>query len=518
MEQQNLDNNQQNYYGAVARKYLIKFKIIPYAILVSGISLTIFTWQNSREVGCVFTQELYPYGILLFGFSLTAFIFGLLFLYIRSYDWAVIMADATTRKIKEKTKELAQKVEIIEDKNRNLVNVRKTMLNLMSDISIEKVKIEEEKVRREALLESIGEGMVACDKDGTVEFMNKAAETMTGWKNEDIIGKKFFKAIIVQDELEQEIPRELRPLRQALSTGKKVTSSTIHPLYFIRKNKTKFPVAVVTAPVILDKTITGAIMVFRDITREWDIDRSKTEFVSLASHQLRTPLSTISWYAEMLLAGDAGKLSKEQEDYMKEIYNGNRRMVELVNALLNVSRIELGTLAIESEPTEFASISESVIGEIMPSIKAKGLKLKKKYGKEVPLINSDPKLIRIIFQNFLTNSIKYTPEKGTITVEIARQDPDVLIKVSDNGYGIPAHQQDKIFSKLFRADNAREKETEGTGLGLYIVKLIVEASRGKIWFESEENKGTAFYVTIPLSGITKKQGTKKLIEQGQKPT
>jgi signal transduction histidine kinase len=253
-------------------------------------------------------------------------------------------------------------------------------------------------------------------------------------------------------------------------------------------------------------------MVFRDISREWDIDRSKTEFVSLASHQLRTPLSTISWYAEMLLAGDAGDLNKEQEDYLKEIYNGNKRMVELVNSLLNVSRIELGTLAIETEPTDLNKECESLLKELLPSITKKQIVLEKNIAENIPVIPADPKLVRIIFQNLLTNAIKYTPAHGKITIEISKNDKDILLRVSDNGFGIPKNQQSKVFSKLFRADNAREKETEGTGLGLYIVKLVVEAANGKIWFESEENKGTTFYVTIPAAGMKKHKGTKSLVE------
>ncbi|MEK7606607.1 MAG: ATP-binding protein, partial [Patescibacteria group bacterium] len=176
--------------------------------------------------------------------------------------------------------------------------------------------------------------------------------------------------------------------------------------------------------------------------------------------------------------------------------------------------------------------------ERKPQIKVKALKLSQKYADNLPKLNADPKLLRMVFQNLLSNSVKYTPEKGKAGIEISLQSSSlrgavatkqsqgseiaalplvarndkgaILIKVSDTGYGIPKNQQDKIFTKLFRADNVREQDTEGTGLGLYIVKSIIGHSGGKIWFESEENKGTTFYVTLPLAGMKKKEGTKAL--------
>ena len=251
--------------------------------------------------------------------------------------------------------------------------------------------------------------------------------------------------------------------------------------------------------------------IVRDVTKEQEIDKVKSEFVSLASHQLRTPLTAVNWYTEMLLSGDIGKFQPEQKKYLKEIYNGNNNMIDLVKALLNVSRIELGTLAIEPESTNLKKLSDSVLEEFKLIIKKNKLKIEKDYTKELSDINIDPKLMRIVFQNLISNAIKYTPLGGQINIGITKQKSDILISVKDTGYGIPKDQQSKIFTKLFRADNIVEKETEGTGLGLYIIKYVVEQFKGKIWFESRENKGTTFYVTIPSRGIKKKNGTKGLV-------
>jgi signal transduction histidine kinase len=214
----------------------------------------------------------------------------------------------------------------------------------------------------------------------------------------------------------------------------------------------------------------------------------------------------------MLLNGDAGEINKDQKDFLKEIYKGNQRMVDLVNALLNVSRIEMGTLAIEPESIDFNKIAESVLKEIKPQIEKKKQKLSKKLDKQVPKIQADPKLIRIIFQNLISNAVKYTPNEGKIFVETEKEEKNILIKVSDNGYGIPKDQHDKIFSKLFRADNVQEKDAEGTGLGLYIIRSIVEQCGGQIWFESEKNQGTTFFVRFPLQGMSEQEGSRGLNE------
>lgn len=248
----------------------------------------------------------------------------------------------------------------------------------------------------------------------------------------------------------------------------------------------------------------------QDVTKEKEVDQAKSEFVSLASHQLRTPLSAINWYTEMLIAGDAGNLSEEQKKYLQEVYAANHRMVDLVNSLLNVSRLELGTFTVEPQAISIKEISQSVLGELKPQIVQKNLHLKEDYDESIGLYMADPKLMRIIIQNFLTNAVKYTPENGSISISLMKDIENILIKVSDSGYGIPKDQQSKIFSKLFRADNVKEKDTEGTGLGLYIIKSIVSESKGKVWFESEENKGTTFFVTLPLSGMQKKDGAKQL--------
>ena len=241
------------------------------------------------------------------------------------------------------------------------------------------------------------------------------------------------------------------------------------------------------------------------------LDLAKDEFVSIASHQLRTPLTALKGYTGMLIDGDAGPINDKQREYLGEIKNANDRMINLINALLNVSRVDLGVFIVEPEPVNFTEVAESVLKESGARINNEKLAVITNFEKDLPLINADLNIMRMILQNLLSNAIKYTPAEGKITFSIKKDSQNILISVADTGYGIPENVKSKIFTKMFRADNARTKDPNGTGLGLYIIKETIEKTGGKIWFESPgENKGSTFYVTIPLEGMKKKEGTKRL--------
>lgn len=172
-------------------------------------------------------------------------------------------------------------------------------------------------------------------------------------------------------------------------------------------------------------------------------------------------------------------------------------MITLVNTLLNVSRIELGTFSVEPKPIDLRQITDKIIEGLVPLMEKKQIAVNKRYDLDIPVIFLDPNLISIVVENLLSNAIQYTSESGKISIFIKNQPDTILLEVVDNGCGIPQSQQSRIFAKFFRADNARAKIAGGNGLGLYMSKTIVDRSGGKIWFESEEGKGTKFYVELP---------------------
>lgn len=247
-----------------------------------------------------------------------------------------------------------------------------------------------------------------------------------------------------------------------------------------------------------------------DITKEYVVDKEKTEFVSLASHQLKTPIGAIQWNMEMLLAGDYGKISSKQKEVLAETYKMSTRMNDLVNALLNISRIEMGVFIIEPKPTDIAKLCEEVIKEMEPRLVKKGHELRRDLDGSLKEIPADEKLLRIVYQNFISNAIKYTPDKGKIEVSLTADSQNVTFSVKNNGAPIPKADQSKIFTKMFRASNAQEQDPDGNGLGLYVVKQIVENAGGKIWFTSQKGADTVFACSFPLSGMKAKSGTKKL--------
>lgn len=240
-----------------------------------------------------------------------------------------------------------------------------------------------------------------------------------------------------------------------------------------------------------------------------ELDKAKSDFVSLASHQLRTPLTSIKWYAESLLDPNF-KLSKDkQKHYLEQLHASNERMIELVNALLNVSRIDVNKLPSEADEVELKEVLEQVINDLSARIREKSIELNKKLDKNLAPLYIDRSWIRVILEDIISNAVKYSPPNQHVDIVIEQLPNHVLIQVKDNGYGIPLSQQGKIFTKFFRADNARQHSSEGSGLGMYITKAMVDRAGGSIWFESSENKGTIFYVKLPTIAHSKNKITIK---------
>jgi signal transduction histidine kinase len=225
----------------------------------------------------------------------------------------------------------------------------------------------------------------------------------------------------------------------------------------------------------------------------------KTDFVSLSSHQLRTPLSAVKWFTEILLTQRAGKLSKKQLEYLQEIHRSNERAIALVNDLLQVSRVQEKKIHLDLVEMDMPSL----VSEVVEANRAAMTNNSITYNFEIvkgplPRIFVDKIKTRRILQILITNAVKYTPRGGRLEVKLKNGNDQMECSIADTGVGIPADEQGRVFEKFFRSSNAIKIQTDGTGLGLFIAKALVEAQKGKIWFDSAEGKGTTFYFSLPV--------------------
>ncbi len=415
---------------------------------------------------------------------------------------------------------LKQTIEKMEDN-------KDAMVNLLEDIEKSRMVSENAKVKDEAIILNIGEGLAVIDDSGSVELVNQRLAEMLLSTPSEFVDKKWQEVLIFKYEDNRNVEIGKIPIQQAYDFKTRVTTTpmiTSSMRYFLpRVDGKRIPVQVTASPIITDGKVSQVIVVIRDISKEIELEKTKTEFVSIASHQLRTPLSTVNWYTEMLLSGEVGDVNPKQKDYLNEIYAGNQRMIELVNALLNVSRLEVGAFIVEPKMINMKTVVEDVINEAKVQFNDRQIKVETVFDDNLPEVQADQNLARIILQNLITNAMKYTGTKINVSLSLQegilinqrdRKDSSgILIKISDDGMGIPETQKPQIFTKLFRADNARMKDPQGSGLGLYIVKSIIDQTGGEIWFDSKENSGSTFYVLVPIKWMEKRTGTRRLTEE-----
>jgi len=394
--------------------------------------------------------------------------------------------------IKEARHDVDEKVRVqtadILAKEKKLEQSAKTSADLAKDLA--KFKL---------AADNVSEQIVITDPEGVVLYGNKMMEKITGYTVEETLGKKA--GILWKHPMSKEYYDEIW---RVIKTEKKTFRGQLQNR---RKNGVVYEADVSISPVLdSDNNIIFYVSIERDITREKEIDRAKTEFVSLSSHQLRTPLSSINWNTEMLLNGDAGPMNEKQMQFLKEVYSSSQRMIALINAFLDVSRIEIGTFSGDPKPVNINEAAQDILREFHPMLEKRKQHISENYDPKIPTISTDIKTIHAIFQNLLSNAAKYTKEGGEIRVEttLSADGKDVIIEVSDNGIGIPNDQKHQIFERFFRTEVAREIDTDGTGLGLYFLKLITDKVGGTITFNSELNKGTTFFITLPIEGLTSK--------------
>ncbi len=374
-------------------------------------------------------------------------------------------------------------------------NVNAVVVNLrdVTDRRIIEESLNQEKAEDEALIASIGDAIIATDKDERVTLVNPAFEQMLGFAYDQINGHEVKEFLKLEDEEGRLIQENMRPLRRAIASRLKIT--TTH--YLVRSDGSKFPAIIVATPVIFDGQIVGGIKVIHDITAEKEIDRAKSEFVSTASHQLKTPLGTERWYLESVMGEEGFKLLPQKEqDYIKQVYESNLRVISLVKGLLDIAKMEQGKTTENPEIINITELIIELIKEESKDAEVRHIEIKLEGSHDI-IIKIDRKKFTAIIQNLISNAIKYSQDYGKVNIKLETKDDIIKLEVQDNGIGISESDKNKLFAKFYRGQNAVSKYTDGSGLGLYLVKSYLEAWKGKIWYESTEGKGTTFHIEIP---------------------
>jgi len=354
----------------------------------------------------------------------------------------------------------------------------------------------------EALFASIGEGLIVTDETGIITRVNKPALSIFGYKKYELLKHRFTEKIVEVYENGQPLNVLDRPIGKAFMTGHVVTEKTMYQ----RKDNSLVSVQVTVSPLLLRGKPIGTVQLFRDISSEIETEKMKSDFISLASHQLRTPLSSINIYAGMLLDGMGGNLNRKQKTFVLTILSSSHRMNELIDTLLNITRIEAGHIHVKAIKVDMRKLLDEIVIETTPSIKDKKIRFNFNTPQTPIMIKTDPLLVKEVFTNLLSNSVKYTKIGGTISIEIKNETKNYIFCFRDTGAGIPKKLQARVFTKFFRADNILTHDVSGTGLGLYLAKAIADNLSGDLWFESIENKGSTFYFSLPKHGSISRQG------------
>lgn len=362
------------------------------------------------------------------------------------------------------------------------------------DSFITSKELEAAKANDEAILSSIGEGLVVADSNEAIVLVNKAAVDMLKWKADEMVGKPWFDVLKPVDQDGKVLPIKKRPLHLAQVSGKKVFSGQYE---FLRKDKTKFPVVITATPVSLEDESIGAVIVFRDATQEREIQKLRDEFVFIAAHELRSPVTSIRGAIELMF--DAPDFPKYLREDLEIASSASDQLNQLVNDLLQVARSEAGATKIEVEPLDIIPLINSTIKELSTSANKKHIKVSIKTDKTTSvMVLGDSQKTKEVVTNLLSNAIKYNREKGAVDISLLKKDSSVTIEFKDTGYGIPKEQQDKIFQKFYRAKVSETREVLGTGLGLFITRMLVEKMGGNVIFTSVEGKGSTFAFSLPL--------------------
>lgn len=360
--------------------------------------------------------------------------------------------------------------------------------NFVEGNGTKKDDVEERAKRIMTIINYLTDGILVLDNYSKISFINPEAEKLLDVNGAKAIGQHIFRLNQYQNaqRLLSILEGEVREISR-----KEVQ---------INEN---FILEVSIIPMVSGGQKIGALVVLHDITQDKLVQRMKSEFVTVAAHQLRTPASVVKWTMDMLLSSDYGNMTGEQKKLVEMAYHTNEKIIRLVNDLLDVAQIEEGKYLSRVALADFMGVLTPIVDTYKALALNKKVNLvfiKPKDG--LPRLMIDTDKMKIALTNIIDNAVAYTPENGKVIVAVQYNEKNKEAEgvVSDNGIGIPEFQQKNVFSKFFRGSNAVKVDTEGTGLGLFISKNIIEAHGGRVWFDSKEGKGTNVYFTIPVKG------------------
>ncbi len=356
--------------------------------------------------------------------------------------------------------------------------------------------------KSEIVINAIGDGVIAVDNKGIIQLINPAAQTIIGWGKQDAIRLDYRSVLKLLDKTGQPVNDALDPIQKVLHTNETVVTND---LTLVTNSGNKILISALVSPV--GQSGAGAIIVFRDITKEKQEEQQQAEFISTASHEMRTPVAAIEGYLGLALNPETATIDDKAHTYLQKAHESAQHLGRLFQDLLDVTRLEDGRLKSNPKVIDVVTFAEDIINGLNETAKAKGLVLllKPKMGgstlglakrlNPVFYVNADADHLREVLSNLVENAIKYT-KKGDVTVDVKGDNNQVFISVKDTGIGIPPEDVSHLFQKFYRVDNSDTREIGGTGLGLYLCRRLVEAMNGRIWVKSELGKGSTFFVSL----------------------
>jgi PAS domain S-box-containing protein len=354
------------------------------------------------------------------------------------------------------------------------------------NISLERDKLE-------TILESISEGVLVINKSEKIALFNRHFIQLVKMRESELDGKSFLGTVPLIEQGTAPLLKTMIP--EVLTKGKHFH---IHDGFVLKSGEKNVAVSFSITPLRKEHKVIGAVIVLRDISLEHEVNRMKSEFVSIASHQLRTPLTGIRWMLSLLMKKETGELNPTQVDYLKGVQESNDRMIQLVGDLLDISRLENNpALTLDKTSEDIHILMKNVMKDQENTALQRNINFVFEESSKPIIVDINKDKMYQAFMNLVSNAIKYSKDGSAVQIGTMIKGSDTILHISDTGIGIPDDQKDKIFEKFFRANNAAKATANGTGLGLYFAKQVVEAHRGKIWFDSVLDKGTTFYVSLP---------------------